>query len=278
MQLRALFAIERQERGALAIAFLYFFGLLTSYYMLRSVREAMGVRFGPEHYNWLYTGTFLCMLLAQPLYGRLISRFPRRVFVPVVYGFFLACILAFLFAWEVPAWRDYMAPVFYIWLSVANLFTVAVFWSYMTDVFDEHQAKRVFGFIAAGGSAGGLTGAALTMVLAGRVGIEGIFILSFLFLGLACACAVLLDVDGDGVERLADDGGREDREDRRHDGADEAGDEEAPVGAVVRPEPGEERHRSGIRARPPTPRRRGSSAVEDDRRPTTIANLSGPRT
>ena len=204
MQLRALFAIERQERGALAIAFLYFFGLLTSYYMLRSVREAMGVRFGPEHYNWLYTGTFLCMLLAQPLYGRLISRFPRRVFVPVVYGFFLACILAFLFAWEVPAWRDYMAPVFYIWLSVANLFTVAVFWSYMTDVFDEHQAKRVFGFIAAGGSAGGLTGAALTMVLAGRVGIEGIFILSFLFLGLACACAVLLGRHAQNASSRAD--------------------------------------------------------------------------
>ena len=192
MQLRALFAIERRERAALLIAFVYFFGLLTSYYMLRSVREAMGVRFGPEHYGWLYTGTFLSMLLAQPLYGHLVSRFPRRIFVPVVYAFFLLCIVGFLLAWEIPAWRDGLAPVFYIWLSVANLFTVAVFWSYMTDVFDEHQAKRVFGFIAAGGSAGGLTGAALTMVLAGRIGIDGIFILSFLFLLLAFGCAILL--------------------------------------------------------------------------------------
>ena len=63
MQLKALFEIDRRERAALLIAFVYFFGLLTSYYMLRSVREAMGVRFGPEHYNWLYTGTFLCMVL-----------------------------------------------------------------------------------------------------------------------------------------------------------------------------------------------------------------------
>jgi len=192
MQLGALFAIERRERAALLIAFLYFFGLLTSYYMLRSVREAMGVRFGPENYNWLYTGTFLCMLLAQPLYGRLVSRFSRRIFVPLVYAFFLACIVGFLLAWEYPPWRDAMAPVFYIWLSVANLFTVAVFWSYMTDVFDEHQAKRMFGFIAAGGSAGGLSGAALTMVLAGRIGIDGIFVLSFLFLLLACICAIVL--------------------------------------------------------------------------------------
>ena len=192
MQLRALFEIDRRERAALLIAFVYFFGLLTSYYMLRSVREAMGVRFGPEHYNWLYTGTFACMLLAQPVYGALVSRFPRRVFVPVVYAFFLLCIVGFLAVWQVPAWRDGMALVFYIWLSVANLFTVSVFWSYMTDVFDEHQAKRVFGFIAAGGSAGGLTGAGLTMLLAGSIDIDGVLLVSFAFLGLSFACAILL--------------------------------------------------------------------------------------
>jgi len=192
MQLRELFEIDRRERTALLLAFVYFFGLLTSYYMLRSVREAMGVRIGPEYYNWLYTGTFLCMLLAQPLYGGLVSRFARRIFVPVVYIFFLLCILAFLAIWQVPQWRDGMALVFYIWLSVANLFTVSVFWSYMTEVFDEHQAKRVFGFIAAGGSAGGLTGAALTMLLAGSIDIDGVLIFSFVFLGLSCACAIAL--------------------------------------------------------------------------------------
>ena len=192
MHLKALFEIDRRERAALLIAFVYFFGLLTSYYMLRSVREAMGVRFGPEHYNWLYTGTFACMLLAQPVYGALVSRFPRRVFVPVVYAFFLLCIVGFLAVWQVPQWRDGMALVFYIWLSVANLFTVSVFWSYMTDVFDEHQAKRVFGFIAAGGSAGGLTGAGLTMLLAGSIDIDGVLLVSFAFLGLSFACAILL--------------------------------------------------------------------------------------
>lgn len=192
MQLKALFEIDRRERAALLLAFVYFFGLLTSYYMLRSVREAMGVRFGPELYNWLYTGTFACMLLAQPVYGALVSRFARRVFVPVVYAFFLLCILVFVGVWQVPGWRDGMAPVFYIWLSVANLFTVSVFWSYMADVFDEHQAKRVFGFIAAGGSAGGLSGAALTMLLAGRIDIDGVLLVSFAFLALSCACAVLL--------------------------------------------------------------------------------------
>lgn len=211
MQLKALFEIDRRERAALLIAFVYFFGLLTSYYMLRSVREAMGVRFGPEYYNWLYSGTFACMLLAQPVYGALVSRFPRRIFVPVVYAFFLLCIVGFLGAWQVPEWRDPMALVFYIWLSVANLFTVSVFWSYMTDVFDEHQAKRMFGFIAAGGSAGGLTGAALTMWLAEHIDIDGVLLASFAFLALSFACAILLGrharqasgrVDADSMDAL----------------------------------------------------------------------------
>ncbi len=110
----------------------------------------------------------------------------------MVYAFFLLCIVGFLAVWQVPQWRDGMALVFYIWLSVANLFTVSVFWSYMTDVFDEHQAKRVFGFIAAGGSAGGLTGAGLTMLLAGSIDIDGVLLVSFAFLGLSFACAILL--------------------------------------------------------------------------------------
>lgn len=192
MHLKALFEVDRRERAALLIAFVYFFGLLTSYYMLRSVREAMGVRIGPEFYSWLYTGSFLCMLLAQPIYGALVSRYARRVFVPLVYAFVLLCILGFLGAWQVPEWRTRMALIFYIWLSVANLFTVSVFWSYMTDVFDPSQAKRVFGFIAAGGSAGGLTGASLTMLLAGRIDIDGVLLLSFLFMGLSLACAIML--------------------------------------------------------------------------------------
>jgi ATP:ADP antiporter, AAA family len=190
--LAALFAIDRRERAALLLAFLYFFGLLTSYYMLRSVREAMGVRFGPENYSWLYTGTFLVMLLAQPVYGALVSRWPRRLFIPAVYAFFLLCIVGFHLAWQVDAWRDAMAPTFYIWLSVMVLFTVSVFWSYMTDIFDESQAKKVFGFIAAGGSAGGLCGAFLTMTFASTLGIDGILAVSFGFLALAMGCSIAL--------------------------------------------------------------------------------------
>lgn len=190
--LAAWFAIERRERAALVLAFLYFFGLLTSYYMLRSVREAMGVRYGPENYSWLFTGTFLVMLLAQPVYGALVSRFPRRVFIPAVYAFFLLCIFGFHLAWQVEALRDAMAPAFYIWLSVMVLFTVSVFWSYMADIFDPSQAKKVFGFIAAGGSAGGLCGAFLTMSLASSLGIDGILALSFGFLALALICSIAL--------------------------------------------------------------------------------------
>jgi AAA family ATP:ADP antiporter len=190
--LSALFEIDRRERAAVLLAFLYFFTLLTSYYMLRSVREAFGVRVGPEHYDVLYTTTFACMLLVQPLYGFLVSRYPRRVFVPLVYSFFLACLIGFAVGWEVPAWRDVIAPVFFVWLSVANLFVVVVFWSYMVDVFDDFQAKRLFGFIAAGGSAGGLCGAGTTMLIAGHVEVTGVLWLAAAFLAAAIVCAVAL--------------------------------------------------------------------------------------
>lgn len=190
--LGALFEIDRRERAAVVLAFLYFFTLLTSYYMLRSVREAFGVRIGPEHYDVLYTAAFACMLVVQPIYGWLVSRFPRRVFVPVVYSFFLACLIGFALGWEVPAWRDVIAPIFFVWLSVANLFVVVVFWSYMVDVFDDYQAKRLFGFIAAGGSAGGLCGAGTTMLVAGTVEVAGVLWLAAAFLAAAIVCAVAL--------------------------------------------------------------------------------------
>jgi len=191
-RLQTWLAIEARERRALLLAFGYFFGLMCAYYMLRSVREAMGVRYGPDRYSWLYTMAFAAMFIVQPIYGGLVARFARSVFVPVVYVFVALCILIFYGVWQLETWRDGMAPVFYIWLSVVNLLTVSVFWSYMTDVFDPSQAKRLFGFIAAGGSTGGLCGAGLTLLLANHVDIDGIFLISFFFMALCLYCVISL--------------------------------------------------------------------------------------
>jgi AAA family ATP:ADP antiporter len=188
----ARLGVEAKEQKALILAFLYFFGLMCGYYMLRSVREAMGVRYGPDRYNWLYTYTFIAMFVVQPIYGGLVASFARKIFVPVIYAAVTLCLLAFYLVWQNPAWRDGMAPVFYVWLSIVNLLTVAVFWSFMSDVFEATQAKRLFGYIAAGGATGGLCGAGLTMLLAKQVDIDGVFLIASMFFMLTLGCAIAL--------------------------------------------------------------------------------------
>lgn len=168
-------AMRHSRQGLrLVLSFAYFFFLLAAYYVVRPLREEMGVKFGPERLQWLFTATFIAMLLLTPVYGALVARFRRRVFVPVVYLFFLACLLGFRWIVVNDAGGSWLPPVFFVWVSVFNLFAVSVFWSYMADVWDPSQAKRVFGVIAAGGTAGGLTGPLLTRSTAELVGLPGL--------------------------------------------------------------------------------------------------------
>ena len=98
------------------------------------------------------------MLAVQPVYGWLTSRFRRSAFLPWVYLFFVLNILGFYVWFNAQADHTWIARVYFVWLSVFNLFVVAVFWSLMADVFNREQAGRLFGFIAAGISLGGLAG------------------------------------------------------------------------------------------------------------------------
>jgi AAA family ATP:ADP antiporter len=154
------------ETAAILWSFAYFFCVLSSYYVLRPVRDEMGVAGGVDRLPWLFTGTFVAMLAVTPIFGALAARYPRRTLLPALYAFFIVCILALfvlLRSAVVPAWAP---AAFFIWLSVFNLFVVSVFWSFMADVWNEEQARRLFGVIAAGGSAGALVGPAVTAALA----------------------------------------------------------------------------------------------------------------
>jgi len=184
-------AVDRSAvNRRLALSFCYFFALLASYYVLRPVREEMGVQFGPHRMQWLFTGTFVSMLLLVPVYGAIVAKFRRRVFVPAVYLVFILCLLGFrsVFAIEPrPAW---LAPSFFIWVSVFNLYAVSVFWSFMADVWDPADAKRWFGVIAAGGTAGGLFGPLLTASLVSQVGLAGLMLVAACLLILALCCCL----------------------------------------------------------------------------------------
>lgn len=153
-----LVAVKPIELMALIASFAMLLCLFASYTMLRPVRETMGINAGVENIPYLFWGTFVAMLAVQPLYGWLTSRFRRTVFLPWVYLFFAANILLFYAWFRIDADHVWIARAYYVWVSVFNLFVVAVFWSLMADVFTREQAGRMFGFIAAGASTGGLIG------------------------------------------------------------------------------------------------------------------------
>jgi AAA family ATP:ADP antiporter len=154
----------------------------------------MGVAGGVRNLQWLFTATFLTMLAAVPLYGALVARLPRRLFIPLVYHFFVANLAIFWLLLTLGIERQTVARVFFVWISVFNLFAVSVFWSFMADLFSSEQGKRLFGFIAAGGSAGALVGPALTIGLSHAVGVANLLIVAALLLEGAVLCAGRLEL------------------------------------------------------------------------------------
>jgi AAA family ATP:ADP antiporter len=152
----------------------------------------MALEGGVGDLPWLFTGTFLVMLLAVPLYGWIVARFPRRRFVPLIYHFFAANLLIFFLLLGLEEIRVPVARAFYIWVSVFNLFVVSVFWSFMADLFRNEQGKRLFGLIAAGGSLGALLGPALTAALAVPLGPAKLLVVSALLLEIAVFCVFRL--------------------------------------------------------------------------------------
>ena len=136
-----LFGLKPGEFFAVAWSFIYFFSLLSAYYMLRSVREAMAIMGGTQNIPWLFTGTFVVMLLATPVFGWATSRYSRKQFLPWVYYFFVLNILIFFSSFTYVLRNDletiWIARAFFVWLSVFNLFVVSVFWSFMADIYSK---------------------------------------------------------------------------------------------------------------------------------------------
>jgi AAA family ATP:ADP antiporter len=183
-----LIAVRPGERTAFFWSFSYFFALLCSYYIVRPMRDEMGIAGGVEHLQWMFSATFVVMLAAVPVFGWVTRRFAVGRFLPYVYLFFIANLLLFFLLFKSTTAGTYVARAFFIWASVFNLFIVSVFWSLMADIFDADQARRLFGMIAAGGTLGALTGPALTAALVIQLGPTNLLPLSAAFLGWAVVC------------------------------------------------------------------------------------------
>jgi len=195
MLLNRVVAVRPAEVRAALWSFGYFFCLLAAYYVLRPLRDEMGVAGGVRNLQWLFTATFVTMLAAVPIYGALVARLPRRRFIPLVYHFFVLNLAVFWVLLALEFERQTVARVFFVWISVFVLFAVSVFWSFMADVWKSEQGKRLYGFIAAGGSAGALAGPLITIGLAGTIGTANLLIGAALLLEAAVLCARRLEVE-----------------------------------------------------------------------------------
>lgn len=171
--------IEPFEMKAVILSMLYFFFLFGSYSVIKPVRDAMGTVYGMERIQELFTGTFIASFLFAPLYSGLASRIKLSTFLPWVYGFVAVSILVFYALFQMGEAHDrWVAAAFYIWVSTFNMLIISVFWTFMADIFSRTQAKRLFGFVAAGGTIGGIVGPAIATFLVKIVGNENLMLIS----------------------------------------------------------------------------------------------------
>ncbi len=202
--LRRLLTLEPGEIAPVAASFACFFCLLAGYFVLRPVRDEMGIQGGIDALAWVFSATFVLMLLVVPAFGWAVRRFSRRGLVIASYGFFVVNLLIFFVlmrAGVAPAW---VARAFFVWLSVFNLFAVSLFWSVVNDVFDPRQALRLFGVIAAGGSLGAIAGPAVTTALVERLGPVNLLPISaVLFVAATVLALTVMGMPGAGDGRAS---------------------------------------------------------------------------
>jgi AAA family ATP:ADP antiporter len=197
--LRWLVQIRDDEVGALLWSCLYFFSLLAANYVIRPLRDEMGIAGGTRYLPGLFAGTLAAMVLANHLFALAVGRQPRRRFIPLLYRVIQASLLAFFALSRLvsPAGMVSVARGFFVWASVSNLFIVSVVWGSLADRFTSDQARRLFGFIGAGGTLGAIAGSALTAALTHRVGPQNLLLVAVaLFeLGLLAARRLLHPAD-----------------------------------------------------------------------------------
>ena len=188
--LRKAVDVRPNEVRALLIACLFNFVILGSYYVIRPIRDDIGAAGRLETLPWLYTGTLITTLVANAAFSAIVAKMSRRRFLPIAYRFFSLNLILFYFLMRAltPAQNVWVGRVFFVWVSVFNLFVVTLFWAFMTDVFNSEQAKRLFAFVAVGGSLGAIAGPLFTASLVARLGAANLILVTAALLEIAPWC------------------------------------------------------------------------------------------
>lgn len=176
--LRIVSNIEGHEIKAVVGSFLFVIVLMTAYYILRPVRDAMASDWTDAEVSWLWTLNFFISTAVVAVYGVLVSRFRLRLLVPSIYAIFALTFLSFYALISTMADRTLVDKSFYVWVSVFSLFHISVFWSFMSDLFSKEQAGRLFGIIAAGASVGGLVGPSIPSFFSASLGTDNLMLLA----------------------------------------------------------------------------------------------------
>lgn len=195
--LRRAVDVAPDEVRATLLACAYFFFSLSSWFVLRPIRDEMAVAAGVRNLPWMFAGTLVVTLLANALYSTMVARLPVRRFILVTYQALVACLLVFWLVWRAQAGGGndpgavWTGRLFFAWTSMYAVFVTSVFWSVMADAFRSGQAKRLFGFIGVGGTVGSVTGSALTAVLTRIVGPTNLLLVSVVLLECAAVLALV---------------------------------------------------------------------------------------
>jgi AAA family ATP:ADP antiporter len=189
--LRRVVDVRTGETRAMLTSFVFFFFLLSSYFVLRPIRDEVAATSGVTNLPWLFTATLTVTLIFNPFFSALVVRFPVRRVIPISYQFFVANLLVFyavlryLSSAEGSTVDMWTGRAFFVWITVFALFNTSIFWCLMADSFRSDQAKRMFGFIGVGGTLGSIVGSAVTAALAPRIGAVNLLLVSVALLELA---------------------------------------------------------------------------------------------
>jgi AAA family ATP:ADP antiporter len=179
---RAATKIEPHELTATLLSFLFVFVLMTAYFILRPVRDALSSDWTDQQLSWLWTSTFFFSLIAVSIYGAVISRLSFRVIVPAVYTFFAATFVGFYVLGQTLGDNDLVNRGYYVWLSVFSLYHLSVFWTFMSGLYDREQAKRLFSIIAMGASLGAIVGPSIPTFFASSIGTLNLLLIAAVLL------------------------------------------------------------------------------------------------
>ena len=189
--LRLLVDVRGAELASLLLSFVYFFFVMSAWFVLRPIRDEIAAASGVSKLPYLFMGTLVATLLFNPLFGVLVVRFRVRTFIALTYHFFVANLFVFYLLMRMSGPNEgstlslWMGRAFYVWTSVFNFFIISIFWSFMADVFASDQAKRLFGFIGVGGTLGSIVGSGFTAAMASTIGTRNLLLVSALLLEIA---------------------------------------------------------------------------------------------